>query len=145
MTDPALATVVIIDDHPEHLDYLAMLLRRAGYVVAAFEKAQAALDFVARSPVDLVITDVFMPDLDGIEVLMALRRSFPDLPVIAVSGVGPRSQPLFLGVMRHMGARATFAKPLDEIALLATMARLVGSAEGQDESRSEMNPPAAAP
>ena len=73
--------IVIIDDHPEHLDYLAMLLRRAGYGVAAFDKAQAALDHVAHAPVDLVITDVFMPDIDGIEVLMSLRRSFPDLPV----------------------------------------------------------------
>lgn len=130
MTDPAPA-IVVIDDHPEHLDYLAMLLRRAGYAVVAFNKAQAALDYVAQSPVELIITDVFMPDLDGIEVLMALRRSFPDLPVIAVSGIGPRAQPLFLGVMRHLGARATFTKPLDDVALLSTVARLVHGAAGR--------------
>jgi two-component system chemotaxis response regulator CheY len=130
MTDFAAATVVVIDDHPEHLDYLAMLLRRAGYVVAAFNAAQAALDYAAQSPVDLVITDVFMPDLDGIEVLMALRRSFPDLPVIAVSGVGPRSEPLFLGAMQHLGASAAFAKPVDDAALLSTVARLIGGARG---------------
>jgi CheY-like chemotaxis protein len=127
MTNPAPA-IVVIDDHPEHLDYLAMLLRRAGYAVVAFNKAQAALDYVAQSPVDLIVTDVFMPDLDGIEVLMALQRSFPDLPVIAVSGIGPRSQPLFLGVMLHLGARATFTKPLDDVALLSTVARLVRGA-----------------
>jgi two-component system chemotaxis response regulator CheY len=130
MTDSAPASVVVIDDHPEHLDYLATLLRRAGYGVVAFNKAQAALDYVAQSSVDLIITDVFMPDLDGIEVLMALRRSFPDLPVIAVSGIGPRSQPLFLGVMRHLGARATFAKPLDDMALLSTVAGLVRGTTG---------------
>jgi two-component system, chemotaxis family, chemotaxis protein CheY len=130
MTEPAAASIVVIDDHPEHLEYLALLLQRAGYIVAAFDKAQAALDYIARSPVDLVITDVFMPDLDGIEVLRALKQSLPALPVIAVSGVGPRSQPLFLGVMRHLGAAATFAKPVDDVTLLSTVARLVHDVEG---------------
>jgi CheY-like chemotaxis protein len=109
-TETAHAAIVIIDDHPEHLDYLAILLRHAGYLVAAFDKAQAALNHVARSSVDSSSPTCSMPDIDGIEVLRSLSRSFPDLPVIAVSDMGPRSQPLFFGMMRRLGARATFFK-----------------------------------
>jgi DNA-binding NtrC family response regulator len=126
-TDPR-ADIVLIDDHPEHLDYLATLLRRAGYVVAAFHRAAPALCHLKRYPAHLVITDVFMPEKDGFEVLKEVEREFPGLPLIAVSGIGLREQALYLESMRHLGARAAFAKPVDGDALLATVAALIGRA-----------------
>lgn len=128
MTAITPADIVIIEDHPEYLEYLATLLQRAGYVVAAFARAAQALSFLKQSRANLLITDVFMPEKDGFEVLQEVRRSFPELPLIAVSGVGPRSQSLFLDAMKHMGAVAAFAKPIDGSALLATVAALVDGA-----------------
>jgi CheY-like chemotaxis protein len=128
MTIDARAQIVVIEDHPEHLDYLATLLRRSGYVVAAFDRAVLALGYLKTWQPRLVITDVFMPEMDGFEVLKEVRRNFPDLPLIAVSGVGPRAQSLFLKAMKQLGARATFAKPLDDRALLATVAKLIAGA-----------------
>jgi hypothetical protein len=75
--------------------------------LSAFDKAQAALSRRARS----------------------LSRSFPDLPVIAGSDMGPRSQPLFFGMMLRLGARASFVQPLDDAALPSTVARLVRGAQ----------------
>jgi len=117
--------IVVIDDHPEHLDYLATLLRRAGYGVAAFNRAAPALCHLKRFGARLVITDVFMPEKDGFEVLREVKRDFPQLPLIAVSGIGPREQALYLASIQHLGADATFAKPIDAAALLARVATLV--------------------
>jgi DNA-binding NtrC family response regulator len=122
------AAVVVIDDHPEHLDYLASLLRRCGYAVDAFLSAKAALRHIERNPPSLVITDVFMPGIDGFEVLKDLKRARPALPIIAVSGSGPQNRALFLNAMQELGARAGFAKPLDMHALLDAVARLTGAA-----------------
>ena len=126
-TDP----IVVIEDHPEYLDYLATLLRRAGFAVIPFTAASAAMHFLQQHAVSLVITDVFMPDMDGFEVLNNVRRRFPALPIIAVSGDGPCNGPMFLDGMRHLGACAALAKPIDAAALLAAIAQcLRQSSEG---------------
>jgi DNA-binding NtrC family response regulator len=118
------AKIVVIEDHPEYLDYLGTLLQRAGYIVAAFRTATAAMRYIEHCSASVVITDVFMPDMDGFEVLKDLQRAYPGLPVIAISGDGLPDQSLFLEGMRHLGARAAFAKPLDTAALLATVRSL---------------------
>lgn len=120
------ARIVVIEDHPEHLDYLTTLLCRAGYVVAAFKSAISALGYLAQCPAKLVITDVFMPEMDGFEVLKTLQQSHPGVPLIAVSGGGLLDRADFLGCMNDLGARAVFTKPLDAAALLGAIALLVG-------------------
>jgi two-component system, NtrC family, phosphoglycerate transport system response regulator PgtA len=119
--------IVVIEDHPDHLDYLATLLRRCGYAVDAFLSARAALRHIERERPGLVITDVFMPAMDGFEVLKDLKRARPDLPIIAVSGSGPQDRSLFLDAMQQLGARAGLSKPLDMHALLDAVERLTGA------------------
>ena len=127
MAEAPSGSVVVIEDHPEHLEYVVTLLRRAGHSVDGFTSAAAAMRHIALGATRLIITDVFMPDMDGFEVLKALQRTHPHIPVIAVTGAGSR-QALFLEAMRHMGARAGFTKPIDAAALLAAVARLLGEA-----------------
>src|SRR5689334_13146934 len=122
MQNTTVAPIVVIEDHPEYLDYLATLLRRAGYAVAPFTAASAAVQFLQRHPASIVITDVFMPEMDGFEVLRQVRRLFPTVPIIAMSGDGPSKGPMFLDAMRHLGACAALAKPIDPEALLAAIA-----------------------
>ncbi|HXZ00723.1 MAG TPA: response regulator [Stellaceae bacterium] len=121
------AKIVVVEDHPAHLDYLAALLRRCGYEVDAFLSARAALHHLEQSSADLVITDVFMPGMDGFEVLKDLKRVRPELPIIAVSGSGPQDRSLFLDAMQQLGARAGLSKPLDIHSLLDLVARLTGA------------------
>jgi DNA-binding NtrC family response regulator len=128
MTDAANDTIVVIEGHPEYLEHMTKLLRRAGYRVAGFCAAPRAMRHIASDATSLVITDVFMPDMDGFEVLRELKRLGRDIPVIAVTGIDPRHA-LFLDAMRHMGARATFTKPIEAELLLATVAHLIGVPE----------------
>jgi CheY-like chemotaxis protein len=124
MNEPGLNRILVIDDHREHLDYLATLLRRAGYEVAAFSSAAAAMDTIKRRWASLVITDVFMPEMDGFEVLRFLQCDAPPVPLIAISGTGLAESPFFLDCMRSLGAVAAFSKPIEADMLLATLAGL---------------------
>jgi len=75
--------------------------------------------------VDLVITDVNMPDMNGIEVLLQLRRTRPGLPVIVMSGGGRLDKQMLLETALTLSATATIAKPIDFAALLVTIDGLV--------------------
>ncbi|HEV2546559.1 MAG TPA: response regulator [Stellaceae bacterium] len=126
MKKRARARLVVIEDSSEYLDYLATLTERAGYAVATFTAAAAALQYIEHNPVGLVVTDVFMPEMDGFEVLREIRGRFPKLPIVAISG-GGLSMPMCLKAMERLGARATFVKPVDADALIACIARLTGT------------------
>ena len=129
MEDATPPRILIIEDHPEHRDYLAALLRRAGHLVVAFGSAPAALRYMADHPVSLVITDIFMPEMDGFEVLKTLQQTHPQVPLIAVSGGASYDRSDFLACMQNLGARAAFAKPLDAAALLGAVSLLIGAGE----------------
>jgi DNA-binding NtrC family response regulator len=116
--------IVVIDDHPEHLLYLTLLLRRAGHEVRGFSCARHAFDEIAAAPPALVVTDVFMPDMDGIEVVRLLRRNHPSIAVIGIGGFGRELGPNYLSAMRALGAAATFKKPINERLFLAEVDRL---------------------
>lgn len=125
MPHGTLAAIVVIDDHPEHLELVETMLVRAGYEAVGFGKAAAALSYIEQRPASLIITDIYMPDMDGIELLRCLGRLFPAVPVIAISGSDRTRDGFLLKAMQAFGAHAIFTKPLDEAALLATVARLV--------------------
>lgn len=116
--------IVIIDDHVDHLCYIETLLKRAGYRVVAFDRARKALDYIAHEPVALVITDLFMPDMDGIEVVRSLKQKQPAPAVIGISGgVSDQALPL-LKAMSALGAHTVLSKPIDGPTLLSTVANI---------------------
>ncbi len=125
MSEGAQAAIVVIDDHPEHLAFVEAMLSRGGYKTVGFDRAAAALCYVEHRPVSLIITDIYMPGMDGIELLRCLAREFPTLPVIAVSGSDRSGDGFLLNAMQAFGAYAVFTKPLDEASLLATIALLL--------------------
>jgi two-component system response regulator PilR (NtrC family) len=77
--------VLIVDDEPGMRDFLSILLRKEGYAVSAAESSDKAIELVARGEFDLVISDISMPGLSGIEVLRQARASSPDTPVILIT------------------------------------------------------------
>ncbi len=101
--------ILIIDDEPAIADSLTMLLEPAGYRVTAATDARKALSMGLEDPPDLVICDIVMPEMDGIEFVRALRKREPQLPVIVMSGNPVGRQ--FLDAARMLGASATIAKP----------------------------------
>lgn len=114
--------VVVIDDDRDHLTYLTDLLRGAGYDVTGFHDAAAAMRMLGRDGANLVVTDIFMPDMDGFEVLRNLRDIDASIPVIAVSLTRTEDERLFLQSIKRMGAVDSLARPIDAAAMLAAVA-----------------------
>jgi DNA-binding NtrC family response regulator len=81
-------SIWVIDDEAILRDAMAEALRRAGHRVESFESARPALERLGSEPCDLVITDLRLPDLDGIAVLEEVRRAAPDVPVLVVTAHG---------------------------------------------------------
>ena len=108
------ATILIIEDHASVRAMLAQVLEDAGYQVSEAATGRAGLDQFRAQPVDLVITDLEMPEMTGLELILELTQAFLKVKVIAMSGMSAEDLPK----ARLMGARQTFPKPLDLPALL---------------------------
>jgi CheY-like chemotaxis protein len=109
-------SILVVDDDPAIRDALALLLEEEGYVVLAAPDGLAALEVVTRHSPDLVITDLYMPELDGVGLIARLRSERPDLPIIVVSAGIQVSPP---------DGVPFFAKPFDSEYLLAIVASLL--------------------
>jgi len=122
--------IVVIDDDSQHLVYVTTVLTRAHYHSVGFTRARQALSFIEENAVDLVITDIFMPDMDGFELLRAIRDRFPAMPVVTLSGDAPIEKDFYLKCSTHLGAVASLKKPLEPATLRATVSQLLSRAPG---------------
>jgi PAS domain S-box-containing protein len=118
-------TILVIDDDAAVSSLLQRILSGAGYRVLVASDGKKGMDVLERQPVDLVITDLVMPEQEGLETVTRLRVQRPTLPVIAISGAFGGS---FLKAAGMLGATATLAKPIAADALLRIVEELVGSA-----------------
>lgn len=112
-----MATILVIDDEAPIRRSLRRILQMDGHEVLEAEDGRAALALEASHEVDLIITDVFMPEMDGIEFLLDHQDRRPDLPIIAISGGGFTGKEHVLTDAGMIGAVATLSKPLavDEV------------------------------
>ena len=102
--------ILLVDDEESIRKAFARLLRHVGYTVECSSNGEDAIQVIDRQPVDLVIADVCMPNMDGFELLRILRGKIPDLPVILISG--QISDDLFEKADRE-GAYRILSKPID--------------------------------
>jgi CheY-like chemotaxis protein len=123
--------VLIVDDNQHHLAYLLALFQRRNIDTIGFDSAAAALEFLAKKDeeVDLLVTDVFMPGIDGIELLRRVRALRPELPVVSVGGQPSQTANSWSGcnAMRLLGADAAFPKPVDGERLIAEAKRIAAT------------------
>jgi CheY-like chemotaxis protein len=123
-----MAKILIVEDEATMRQVIAAALRRAGYVVAEASNGLEALGEIRRGGVDLVITDILMPERDGIEMLMTLRSDGVNVPVIAITGI-PLDAGLYLDVAHNLGARRTLEKPFKIEALLQAANEVLAEAK----------------
>ena len=83
---PGLPRVLVVDDEEAIVEEVAEYLGRKGYDVATAGNGREALDLHKARPVDVVVTDLFMPVMDGAELIRRLHKSDPDLPIVVVTG-----------------------------------------------------------
>lgn len=103
--------ILIIEDDNEVREYLESVLSRAGYEVISAVNGKDGVDLFRENPADLVVTDIIMPEKDGIETIMDLRRANPGLRVIAISGGGRAEPENYLHSAKLLGANRTMKKP----------------------------------
>jgi CheY-like chemotaxis protein len=115
--------ILVVDDDPGIRQTFRGFLESAGHRVEASEDGAIALKRLQAERFDLVISDVVMPEKEGMELLMDLRREFEDLPVIIVSGGIPGSSMDVHHTARLLGARETLKKPVTSAQLLTAVAR----------------------
>jgi DNA-binding NtrC family response regulator len=80
---------LVVDDEELVRDLTVLVLRRAGYEVVSAASARQALELVETHSIDLIVSDVVMPDLTGVELLAEMRERRPDLPVVLMTGGSP--------------------------------------------------------
>lgn len=126
--------ILVIDDEPQVRGFLEKVLMRAGYEVSTAKNGAEGLYIFEIEPFDLILTDIFMPDQDGLEVLRDLTHKAPDIPVIVTSGGSPDMPQDFLKFAKALGADVTLPKPFDQAQLLDAIERLLAD-EAETSSR----------
>lgn len=113
-----MARILVIDDEPLVREMLEVRLSRGGHEVVVAADGDKAMALHRKDPADLVITDIFMPEKDGIETIQEMLRDNPDLRIIAISGGSRVGNMDFLNVAAKLGASAVLKKPFDYDRLL---------------------------
>ena len=121
-----MAHILVIDDDPMICELLRRTLERAGYRVTEAYDGQKGLAAHKASPADLVITDMIMPGMEGIETIMEFRRLNPALKIIAMSGGGMGQGSDYLGMARKFGVFHTLAKPFSIEKITKFVAEVLG-------------------
>jgi CheY-like chemotaxis protein len=125
--------ILVIDDNTPLRDAICENLQEIGHETVAVSDGRHVDQVQRLTPVDLVITDLFMPNTDGLEVIAFFRQNFPKVPIIAISSGGSRGMVELLTVARRLGAQRTLMKPFERADLLAAVEELLGSL--QDSGR----------
>lgn len=118
--------ILVVDDDDAVRVSIAAVLRRAGYEPIEAANGRRALDIHAREPVAAILTDLNMPEMNGIELILELRESDADVPVIAISGGGKAPKELLLRNAEMLGAVETLQKPFEMAELRDLVARVLG-------------------
>jgi two-component system nitrogen regulation response regulator NtrX len=120
-------TILLIDDDEALRNVTAEILMEAGYTVDDAPDGRSGLELYRTGHQDVVITDIAMPDMDGLELIMALSKSTPKPRIIAISGDSQFSESVYLPTARQLGVQSTIGKPIRAEVLLQTVARVLGS------------------
>jgi CheY-like chemotaxis protein len=118
-----MADVLVIDDDPQIRRLIIRILRGAGHTVREAENGRLGIAEFQREHPALVISDLVMPDMEGIETIRALRSEASEMPIIAISGGG---DPVYLRAAVALGATAVLDKPFSADQLLDLVGSLIG-------------------
>ena len=122
---PDQQSILVIDDDETIREILRAILEREGYRVLEAQDGNEGLKKFTETPTDLVITDLIMPGKEGIETIRDLRRKFPGVKIIAVSGGGRIGPESYLKMAKGVGALRTLSKPFDRTVLLKAVEEVI--------------------
>ena len=121
-----MARILIIDDDDQFRSMLRKMLEKAGYNdIEEATNGSIGMKLFREDPFDVVITDIIMPDKEGIEMITELTRDYPNIKIIAMSGGGRIGPQGYLEMAEHLGASRTLAKPFKHSDLIAAVQEIL--------------------
>ncbi len=120
--------VLLIEDNDEFRMLLGRLLSLEGFGVHAVETGDKAIEALRHQHFDLILTDLIVPGLEGIEIILTARGLAPETRIIAMSGGAMNGGHDYLPLAEKMGAAAVLQKPFDRAQLVETISRVMGAA-----------------
>jgi len=114
-------SVLVVDDNADMRSFVKIVLERAGFEAQVAADGRGALELQRAHPVDVLITDIFMPERDGIEIIHQFKSAFPQVKIIAMSGGGRVSSMDYLPVAAEIGADLVLRKPFAAATLLSML------------------------
>lgn len=118
-----MASILVIDDDAAVREVLRVALEAVGHSVREARNGRAGTKAFRKEPCDLVITDIYMPDRDGLEVIEALRRTHPQVRILAMSGASGTMD--YLRMAKWLGAARVLRKPFVMTTMLKAVAELL--------------------
>jgi DNA-binding response OmpR family regulator len=119
--------ILVVDDDFQMREMLGVILERKGYDVKTASDGKAAMQLQSKKPFDIVITDIIMPEKEGLETISDLRSGYPQLKIIAISGGGRHRPEGFLELARQLGADRVLAKPFGSWEILGAVRELAAN------------------
>lgn len=120
-----MAKILVIDDEDLIRRTMRQSLENAGHTVIDAANGREGITRFDAEGADLVITDIIMPEQEGVETIIQLRRAHPDLPIIAVSGGGRLGIVDYLGLARRFGATQVLQKPFSQKELVGVVGEVI--------------------
>lgn len=117
--------ILIIDDEPDILLLLQRVLENAGYSVRTAENGRQAEEILQKNHFHVVITDIIMPEVEGMELIFYLKKHAPQTRIIGISGGGKLSPDSYLTIALSAGADTVLQKPFDNAELLEKVKQLL--------------------
>jgi DNA-binding NtrC family response regulator len=120
-----MAVILVIDDDAQIRLLLRRILEKEGHQVYEAADGTSGMSQLKRIDMDLVITDIIMPEKEGLETILDIRHEFPDMKIIAISGGGKIGLPDFLPAAKKFGAHHTLPKPFGTNELMEAVNNLL--------------------
>ena len=124
-----MSAVLLVDDDDGFRHAMGRILRGAGHTVQELASGQEVPRVLHDTKIDVLVTDLIMPDVEGLETIRTVRRHHPGLPIIAISGGGRLTPESYLTMARGVGANRVLAKPFEPSALVTMIETLTARAE----------------
>lgn len=120
-----MSRILVVDDDAPMRVMLEAVLTSLGHEVSLAANGREALALLRDTPPDLLLTDIFMPEMEGIETIRQIQRLLPHIPIIAMSGGAPLGPPTdYLVMARRFGARQVLAKPFSAAQLSEALSQV---------------------
>lgn len=118
-------SILLIEDDEQMAEMLKIMLEKEGYHVMVASNGEEGIKLYRNNPMDLVITDIVMPEKEGIETIKELKVDYPDVKIIVMSGGGLVGAEEYLQIAKGFGVRHTIVKPFSREEILKAIRELI--------------------